>query len=67
MGLHLVYEFLSATSESYVQEVLLLNYESSVLEGLIFCSVLCIKLCKRHEQYVGLAIILHLFEKNSTF
>lgn len=49
MSLCLVYEFLSAAAVSYVQGVSLLDYESSVLEGLIFCSVLCIKLFKCHE------------------
>lgn len=45
MGLHLAYEFLSVTVESYVQGVLI-NYEFSVVQGLMFCSVFCIQLLK---------------------
>lgn len=49
VGLRSVCEFLRAIPESYVQGVLLMNYESSVPEDLIFCSVFCTKLLTWQE------------------
>lgn len=62
-----MYKFLSAIVESYVQEVQLMNYESSVPKDLIFYSVFCMQPLERHEKYMGFAIIFQLFEKNSAF
>lgn len=51
VSLHSIYKFLSAIAESYVQGGgrVLMNYESSVPEDLIFRSVFCTKLLKCHE------------------